>query len=228
MKITILTLFPEIFRDILNYSILKRAQQKRLVEFALVNIRDFAQDKHKSVDDHPYGGGVGMIMRVDIIAKAILSVKSSFHGKEKIVLLDPRGKLFNQSRARIFSKLDHLVLICGHYEGVDERVLSLVDEVISLGDFVLTGGEIPSLAIIEATARLIPGVLTKKEATIDESFTKSLLSYPQYTRPRDYKNLKVPSILLSGNHKKILSWRQSQARYITKSLRPDLLKEKKG
>ena len=226
MTISILTLFPDIIKTSLNYSILKRATEKKLIAFQIINIRDFAQDKHKSVDDHPYGGGPGMILRVDILDRAISFAKDQQPKANSCytVLLDPRGKVFNQSLASQFSKLNHLILVCGHYEGVDERVFDLVDDVVSIGDFVLTGGEIPALALTDSIVRLIPGVLKKEEAVKDESFTSGLLSYPQYTKPIEYNAKKVPAILLSGNHQKISSWRKEKSNQITKKLRPDLLK----
>lgn len=226
MLITILTLFPEVFKDIFSSSILGRAQKKGLVDIRYINIRDFATDTHRSVDDKPYGGGVGMVMRIDVLEKAIESTKASktpqgwpkdspgveesrSKYKEKIVLLDPKGKLFNQATARRYSKLDHLILICGHYEGIDERIVNFVDERISIGKYVLTGGEIPAMVITDSVVRLIPQVLSKKEATLFESFSrKNLLEYPQYTRPENYKGYKVPKVLLSGNHQKIKDWRK--------------------
>lgn len=231
MKITILTLFPEMFQGPFSESILKRAQEKGSIEIKLVNIRDFGIGNHKVVDDKPYGGGIGMVMKVDIIDNAIKSVKDSGlnSNQQKVVLLDPRGKTFVQKTAREFSKLQHLILLCGHYEGFDERVRNLVDETISIGDFVLTGGEIPAMLITDAVARLVAGVL-KDDATVHESFSveageyRQLLEYPQYTTPSDYNGMKVPEILLSGNHAQIEKWRKNEALEITKSHRPDLLK----
>ena len=228
MKITILTLFPEMFVSPLGCSIIKRALDKKILKFKTVNIRDFGIGPHKTVDDRPYGGGVGMVMRGDILDRAIQNsrLRQGFGGqakiRERVVLLDPKGKLFNQKIARRFSRLDHLILVCGHYEGVDERVRKLVDEVISIGDYILTGGEIASLAIVDAVGRLLPGVLKKEEATQFESFTKDLLEHPQYTRPPVYRRMAVPKILLSGDHKKIDEWRKNQATLRTKKVRPDL------
>lgn len=188
-----------------DYSIIKRAQEKKLVEINFVHIRDFASDRYKSVDDHPYGGGVGMIMRVDVVDRALQNLRG------KKILLDPRGETFTQQKARALSKLDDLILICGHYEGVDERVRQLVDETLSIGDYVLTGGEIPAMVIVDSLVRLLPGVL-KTEATKNESFSPSQgLEYPQYTRPEEYKGMRVPELLLSGNHKKINAWRRGRA-----------------
>jgi len=232
MKITILTLFPEMFVGPFSVSILKRAQEKNLLEIQIVNIRDFGTGRHKVVDDRIYGGGLGMVMKVDVIDKAIESCKDARLQKgkeEKIVLLDPRGKPFVQNTAKSLSNLSHLILLCGHYEGVDERVRTLVDETISIGDFVTTGGEIPAMLVTDAVARLISGVL-KDDATKHESFSLGgketlLLEYPQYTTPNDYKGMRVPAVLLSGNHKEIDKWREDQAIKTTKENRPDLLKE---
>lgn len=206
MNITILTLFPDMLRDALNYSIPKRAMEKGIVTIECVNIRDYATDAYKSVDDHPYGGGAGMILRVDVLDRALQKTKG------KRILLDPKGKQYTQKKARELSKLDRLVLVCGHYEGVDERVRALVDEEISIGDYVLSGGEIPALVVVDSIVRLLPGVLKKKEATAEESFSKGLLEYPQYTRPENYKGKRVPKILLSGNHAAIKKWRKENMR----------------
>lgn len=212
MHISILTLFPEMFSGPFDYSIIKRAQEKGLVAIQTINIRDFAFDAYKSVDDHPYGGGVGMVMRVDVIDRAIENAKRKMtNAKCKTILLDPKGTLYSQKKARSFTKLDHLILICGHYEGVDERVKSLVDESISIGDYVLTGGELPAMIVTDTVVRLLPGVL-KEEATINESFSVSrTLEYPQYTRPFEHKQMHVPDILLSGNHKRIEEWKKNNA-----------------
>lgn len=217
MHISILTLFPEMFTGPFDYSIVKRAQEKGLVTLSLVNIRDFATNAYKTVDDHPYGGGVGMVMRVDIIDKALRrTINSKQKTTTRVVLLDPKGKTFDQTKARELSKLDHLILICGHYEGVDERVKSLVDQSLSIGDYVLTGGELPAMVITDSIVRLLPGVL-KDEATSSESFSIHLpsaifhlpiLEYPQYTRPEVYKGMSVPATLLSGDHKKIEHWKK--------------------
>lgn len=245
MRITILTLFPEMFVGPLSESIVKRAQEKGSVEIKLVNIRDFGLGAHKVVDDKPYGGGIGMVMKVDVIDAALQSVKYEKLNQDlqKVVLLDPRGRQFKQPMARAFSKLEHLILLCAHYEGVDERVRSLVDETVSIGDFVVTGGEIPAMLITDAVVRLVSGVL-KDDATVHESFEPhpnpllnppagggegdqgqvSLLEYPQYTTPNDYNGQKVPPILLSGNHQEIDKWRKDKAVELTRTHRPDLLK----
>lgn len=230
MKITILTLFPEMFKGPFEYSIIKRALDKKKVVIEFVNIRRDGIGKHKIVDDTPYGGGTGMILRVDVIDKALQGIKkrSNKKTKQKIILLDARGEKFTQKKAFELSKFEHLILICGHYEGIDERIKDyLVNEVISIGDYVLTGGEIPAMVLTDAVVRLLPQVL-KKEATEFESFSNIsnslLLEYPQYTKPQTYKNLAVPKILLSGDHKKINKWRQEQAIKTTKKQRPDLVK----
>lgn len=256
MKIDILTLFPEMFKGPFDESIIKRAQEKGLVKINIHNLRKWAKDKHKTVDDRPYGGGTGMILMVEPIYNALKDLcrqKEKFktsqntamavNCEEKVILLTPQGKVLNQKMARRFSKLDHLILICGHYEGVDERVREyLVDEEVSIGDYILTGGELPAMVLVDAVTRLIPGVLKKEEAIQFESFSKlkiafrrnpakqanskieNLLEYPQYTRPSNFKGWKVPKILLSGNHKKIEEWRKKQALEKTKKQRPDLIK----
>lgn len=231
MKITILTLFPEMFAGPFSESILKRAQEKGLLEIHLVNIRDFGEGKHKVVDDHPYGGGVGMVMKVDVLAKAIQAVKDPnlSINQQKVVFLDPRGGVFQQKTAQAFSKLEHLILLCGHYEGIDERTRSFIDMTVSIGDFVLTGGEIPAMLITDSVARLVEGVL-KPDATEHESFKKTsegqlLLEHPQYTFPREYKGMRVPEVLLSGNHQKIDEWKEKESRSLTQKYRKDLLKK---
>lgn len=222
MKISVLTLFPEMFNGPFDYSIIKRARDKKIVEIKYVNIRDFGIGEHKIVDDKPYGGGKGMILRVDVLEKAIAKTKDKklTTKNQKVILLDPHGKTFNQKMAKKLSNLQHLILICGHYEGVDNRILNFIDESISVGDFVVTGGEIPAMLVIDAVVRLIKGTL-KKEVTENESFSP-FLEYPQYTKPRVYKDLSVPEILLSGNHKKISEWRKRLSLKNTLKLRPDL------
>lgn len=214
MTVTILTLFPELFSPVLSSSILGRAQNKKLLEIRLINIRDFATDKHQSVDDRPYGGGAGMLLRVDILYNAIQAARIRKYGKsEKIILTDPAGKIFNQAAACRYSHLAHLIIIAGHYEGFDARINNFVDEKISIGKYVLTGGEIPAMAIVDAVARLTPRVLAKTQAITDESFTKpGQKEYPQYTRPEVFKGLKVPPVLLSGNHKEIEKWKEEKSR----------------
>ncbi|HSA84283.1 MAG TPA: tRNA (guanosine(37)-N1)-methyltransferase TrmD [Patescibacteria group bacterium] len=235
MKISILTLFPEMFAGPFDYSIVKRAKEKGLVEIEFINIRDFGEGKHKIVDDTEYGGGIGMLMRVDIIHKAIQAAKNSFSQqsnnetiKQSVVLLSAAGKTFKQTQAKEFSKLDHLILICGHYEGIDDRIKKYIDEEVSIGDFVLTGGEIPAMLIADSVTRLIKDVLPEG-ATEDESFSEQngekLLEYPHYTKPQEYDEQKVPEVLLSGDHKKIATWRHQRAKERTTAIRPDLLKK---
>lgn len=229
MRITILTLFPDMFSGPFQHSIIKRAQEKRMVTIHLVNIRDFALDRHGTVDDRPYGGGVGMILRVDVVDRALRSTKHEIrHTKlaTRTILLDPQGIPYTQDKAQELSTLDHLILICGHYEGVDERIRKLVDEELSVGDYILTGGEIAAMAVTDSTVRLIPGVLAKEFATHTESFTDRSLEYPQYTRPARYKRLRVPPILMTGNHARIEAWRKRESKRRTKIRRPDILEAK--
>ena len=222
MKIDILTLFPKMFQGPFGESIVKRAQEKELVKVQIHNLRDWAIDKRGTVDDRPYGGGAGMILMIQPIYDAIESLKSKIKSsKSKIILLTPRGKTFNQKKAQELSQLDEIILICGHYEGFDERIRNFVDEEISIGNFVLTGGEIPAMAITDTIVRLLPGVLKKEEANQVESFSpgltklagssfksQALIEYPQYTRPEEFHGLKAPEVLLSGNHQKILEWKR--------------------
>ncbi len=230
MKISILTLFPEMFSGPFDASIIKKARERNLVEIRLINIRDFGIGKHRLVDDTPYGGGVGMIMRVDVLHKAIQAAKDPQipEGKEKVILLTPDGTLYTQRIAESFAQFKHLILVCGHYEGVDERIKAFVDYEISIGDFILTGGEIPAMAITDSVVRLIPGVF-KTGVTESESFSlrdeggKTLLEYPLYTKPPEYLGMKVPNILLSGDHAKIKQWRYEQALKKTRQKRPDLI-----
>lgn len=226
MYITILTLFPDMFQGPLTKSILARAQKQNIVTISFVNIRDFACDKHKSVDDHPYGGGVGMILRVDVVDRALQSIKCHVSDiKYHTILLDAGGKTYTQKKAKELSGVDHLILVCGHYEGIDERIRSLVDEEISIGDYVLTGGEIPAMVLVDSIVRLLPGTLKKEGVTTNESFSgkKLFLEYPQYTQPQTYKRMSVPDILLSGHHEHIEKWKQQQAQRKTKKNRSDLL-----
>jgi tRNA (guanine37-N1)-methyltransferase len=224
MKFIILTLFPEAFQSYLNVSLLARAQAHELIEIETYNLRDWGEGVHKSVDARPYGGGAGMVLRVDIIAKALKSLKVKKGKKGQVIaLMTPQGKTFNQKLAKSLTKTKTLVLICGRYEGFDERVRDLVDMEISIGDFVLTGGEIPALAILDAVARLVPGVVGKEESLVQESFSENMLEYPQYTRPEVFNKKKVPEVLRSGNHAKIEQWRKAEALKRTKKRRPDLL-----
>lgn len=223
MKIDIITLFPEMFKGPFSESIVKRAQEKNLLKIKIHNLRKWTKDKHKTVDNHSFGGGVGMVLMIEPIYKAIKELKEK---ESKVILLTPQGKVLKQKRAEKLSKEKHLIFICGHYEGVDERIREkLVDEEISIGDYILTGGELPAMVVIDNITRLIPKVLNKEEASQIESFSfKGLLEYPQYTRPSNFKGWKVPEILLSGNHKKIEEWREKEALEKTKKRRPDLLK----
>lgn len=227
MKITIISLFPEMFSSPFKYSIIKRAIEKKIISLNFLNLRDFGIGKHKTVDDTPYGGGRGMVLRVDVLHKAIEKAKDKklTKNKEKIILLTPTGIRYNQKTAMEYSNLKHLIIICGHYEGFDERVNKYIDEKLSVGDFILTGGEIGAMLIIDSVARLVKGVI-KEESFQKESFSP-LLEHPHYTKPRTYDKKSVPDIILSGNHGKIDDWRKEQSLKITKKVRPDLLKIKK-
>ena len=225
MRIDVLTLFPEICDNFLSESIIGIARQENKVELNFINIRDFSKDKHKKVDDTPYGGGMGMVMSPDPIYDAYLSTIKD-NKKPHTVYLSPKGKTFNQQKAVELSKLEHVVLLCGHYEGIDQRVIDkIIDEEISLGDFVLTGGEIAAVAVADSIIRLLPGVLTNEECFTEESHFNGLLEYPHYTRPYIWQNEKVPDILLSGHHKKINDWRREQSLLITRKRRPDMLEK---
>lgn len=243
MKFIIITLFPESFTSYLNVSLLKRALKKELIRIELKNLRDWGEGPHKSVDARPYGGGAGMVLRADIIDKALKSLKLKKGKKgQAIILLTPQGKKFDQAHARKLSKNKTIVLICGRYEGFDERIRGLVDMEISLGDFVLTGGEIPALAVLDTVARLVPGVVGKSESLLQESFSayaqgsggsaeglseggsEKMLEYPQYTRPEVFKKQRVPKVLLTGHHAKIEHWRKTEALKRTKKRRPDLIR----
>lgn len=222
MKFDVLTLFPEMF-DVFNYSIINRAKEKHILEVNIHNIRDFTSNKHKKVDDYPYGGGAGMVMQAEPIYNTIDSLKEQYGYKPYTILMSPRGKRYSQNIAKDLMDKRHIALICGHYEGIDERIMPLIDMEISIGDFVLTGGEIASMAIIDSVSRLIPGVLSKEESFEDESFYEGLLEYPQYTRPEDFKGMRVPDVLISGHHEKIKQWRRLQSLKVTLERRPDLL-----
>ena len=221
MKIDILTIFPDMFAGPFAESILRRAQDKKLVKIKIHNLRRWAKDRHKTVDDRPFGGGPGMVMRVDIIDKALTALGSGHK-----ILLTPQGKTFNQQAVASLSRKKHLILVAGHYEGFDERVRNLVDEEISIGDYILTGGELAAMVVVDAVVRLIPGVVGEKESVKEESFSRALggLEYPHYTRPAYYKGKKVPEVLLSGDHTAISKWRAEQAKKRTKQRRPDLLR----
>lgn len=225
MKITFITLFPEIYPPLLNFSILKRAQAKGLVEFEVINLREFGIGVHQVVDDRPYGGGAGMVLKPEVLAAAWKSIKKS-EGAHTI-LTSASGAPYKQSRARELSQMDHIIIICGHYEGVDQRFIdNYVNEEISIGDYVLTGGELPSFIIADSITRLIPGVLEKSDATINESYESNLLEYPHYTRPDNFEGKTIPEVLVSGNHKEIDDWRQKQSEEKTRKIRPDLLSKR--
>lgn len=224
MRFDIITIFPEIMKPILNESILKRAQASKKISVHVHDLRDYTADKHRKVDDRPFGGGPGMVMGPQPIFDAVKKIKGK--RKAKVILTCPKGKPLTQKLVKQLSKAKNLVIICGHYEGVDERVRQrLVDESISIGDYVLTGGELPALVIVDAVARLIPGVLGRAASLNDESFEGPLLEYPQYTRPANFRGIKVPNVLLSGHHQTIEKWRQEQSLATTKKYRPDLLKK---
>ncbi len=222
MKFDVLTLFPEMFEP-LKTSIIGRAEKDKKIDINYTNIREFSKDKHKKVDDTPYGGGAGMVMKPDVIYDAYLSLEDRENAK--VIYLSPKGKTLNQEMVKCLSKENHLILLCGHYEGVDQRVLDeIVDEEISIGDYVLTGGELPAMVLIDSVSRYVDGVLAQG-STYEESFSQNLLEYPQYTRPEVFLGKTVPEVLKSGNHENIRKWRLEQSLHITKQKRPDLLKE---
>lgn len=224
MKIHILTLFPEMFQ-VFNHSIINRAVQNEILSINTVNIRDYSANKHKKVDDYPYGGGAGMVMTPQPIVDCINAVKAV--NKGKVIFLGPRGKTFNQETANELSKEEELIFICGHYEGIDERVYKHIDEEISLGDFVLTGGEMACIPVVDSICRLIPGVLSTSESFMEESFYEGVLEYPQYTRPECFEGVSVPEVLLSGHHENVRKWRRLQSLKLTQERRPDLFKKLK-
>ena len=220
MKFDVLTLFPEMF-EILNQSIIGKAIEKDIIDINLINIRDFSKDKHKKVDDTPYGGGAGMVMKPDVVYDAYQSVTDK---DTKVIYMSPQGKPLNQKKVEELSKENHLIILCGHYEGIDQRVLDkIVDEEISIGDYVLTGGEIPAMVLIDSVSRYVEGVL-KEDSIKEESFSNGLLEYPQYTRPEVFEGMKVPEVLLSGHHENIEKWRKEKSLEMTKKKRPELLK----
>ncbi|MEX3458074.1 tRNA (guanosine(37)-N1)-methyltransferase TrmD [Staphylococcus hominis] len=224
MKIDYLTLFPEMFDDVLNQSILKRAQDKNIIEVNTVNFRDYAENKHNQVDDYPYGGGQGMVLKPEPVFNAMKDLKHT--DKTRVILMCPQGRPFSQAIAEELSEAEHIVFICGHYEGYDERIReNLVTDEISMGDYVLTGGELPAMTMTDAIVRLIPGVLGNEQSHQDDSFSDGLLEFPQYTRPREYKGMTVPDVLLSGNHANIEKWRHEQKLIRTLHKRPDLLEK---
>lgn len=228
MRIDILTLFPEMVDGVLSESIIGRARKNGYIEINCINIRDFSKDKHRRVDDYPYGGGTGMVMQAQPIYDACQSIINSSDTKPVIIYMSPQGKVFNQKTAKKLAQYEHIVLLCGHYEGVDERVIEeVVDFELSVGDYVLTGGELPAIVVADCVSRLVPGVLANEEAYTEESHYNGLLEYPQYTRPPEFMGRKVPEVLLSGHHKNITEWRREQSILRTKQKRPDLLGEDK-
>lgn len=228
MRIDVLTIFPKMFYPVLGESILKRAIEKKLLEVYIHDIRSFSHDKHRKVDDKPFGGGPGMVIKAQPVFEAIEFInKQKRYLKKRVVLLSPAGKKFSQIIAHELSKEEQLILICGHYEGIDERVTTLITDEISIGDYVLTCGEIPAFVLIDSVARLLPDVVGDSQSLEDESFSNGLLEYPHYTRPANFKGLKVPAVLLSGDHKRIEKWRRHQALKKTVKNRPDLVVENK-
>lgn len=223
MKFDVLTLFPEMFEP-MKHSIIERASEKDLIDINLINIRDFSKDKHKHVDDTPYGGGAGMLIRPDVVYDAYSSVSEE---NAKVIYMSPKGKVLNQNMVKELSKESHLIILCGHYEGIDQRVLDeIVDEEISIGDYVLTGGELPAMVLIDSVSRYVDGVLSNS-STVEESFSgeDKLLEYPEYTRPSEFHGMKVPEVLTSGNHQEIARWRREQSLITTYKKRPELLNE---
>lgn len=222
MKFDVLTLFPDMFSS-LGESVIGRARENKLIEINLINIRDFSKDKHKKVDDTPYGGGAGMVIRPDVVYDAYNSIKNK---DAKVIYMSPKGKVLNQEKVKQLSNQKHLIIICGHYEGIDQRVLDeIVDEEISIGDYVLTGGELPAMVLIDSVSRYVKGVLND-ESTSEESFSNNLLlEYPQYTRPEEFRGKKVPEVLISGHHENIKKWREEKSIEITRNNRPDLLEK---
>lgn len=227
MKINILTLFPEFFDSLQTHSIVGRAIRDKKIELIVHNLRDWASDSYRSVDDRPYGGGPGMLLRVDVVAPAIADIRANCGGGAKVILTTPQGQVYKQRVAKELSMEENLIIVCGHYEGWDERIREYVDMEISVGDYVLTGGEIPAMVIVDSVSRLLPGVLGDDNSSVEESHSinsgQALLEYPQYTRPETYDGRTVPEILLSGHHVKINKWRKSKTKMRTQKCRPDLV-----
>lgn len=224
MKFDVLTLFPQMFQA-MKESVIGKAIEKELIDINLINIRDFSKDKHKKVDDTPYGGGAGMVIRPDVVYDAYNSIEKK--EEAKVIYLSPQGKVLNQQKVESLSEEEHIILLCGHYEGIDQRVIDeIADEEISIGDYVLTGGELPAMVLIDSVSRYIEGVLNES-STEEESFSRGLLEYPQYTRPEEFLGIRVPEILKSGHHANIKKWREEQSIKITGEKRPDLLKNVK-
>ncbi len=224
MRVDIITLFPSMFKNPFNESMIKRAKEKGILKIKLHDLRQFTHDKHRTVDDAPYGGGAGMVMKPRPLFEAVEKIKEEIDSSSRVILLSPQGRPLNQEKVKELAKERVLIFICGHYEGVDERVREhLVDEEISLGDYVLTGGELAAMVVVDAVARMLPGVLGSEDSARENSFYKGLLDYPQYTRPSDFRGWKVPSVLLSGNHQKVKEWRRKKMLEATLRKRPDLL-----
>ena len=226
MNYYVLTLFPEMIYNGLNHSIIKKAIENNIINIKCINIRDFSNNKHNQVDDYAYGGGAGMVMKPEPVYNSYLSIRDKVKEGTKVLYMTPQGKTFNQKMAQDLSKEEDLIILCGHYEGIDERVIEeIVTDEISIGDFILTGGELPAMILIDSISRLVPSVLGKEESFLNESFSDNLLEYPNYTRPFIFNDKKVPEILLSGNHKKIEEWKKQQALIRTYKKRPDLLEK---
>lgn len=228
MRIDILTLFPDMCKSVLSESIIGRAQQNSIIRIEYHNIRDYTYDKHRRVDDEPYGGGMGMLMKAEPIYDCFRSICNTLNEKPRFIYMSPQGLPFTQKKAKELSKHDNIAILCGHYEGVDQRVIDeLIDEQISIGDYVLTGGELPALVLVDAISRMIPGVLSNLECFQEESHYNNLLEYPQYTRPSEWRGRKVPEVLLSGHHENIQKWRQRESLLKTFNLRPDIIEKEK-
>jgi len=230
VRIDIITLFPGMFESVLGESILKRARAKGALEVKIHDLRDWTRDNHRTADDKPFGGGPGMVMKVEPVHRALKDIVPEVKNKRsevRVILLTPQGKKLEQKEVKKIAKYKRLILVCGHYEGVDERIRNLVDEEVSIGDYILTCGELPAMVLIDAAARLIPGVLGHSSSTVCESFEDGLLEYPQYTRPAEYMGMKVPDVILSGDHKRIEKWRSAEALKRTSERRPDLLKRRR-
>ncbi|MBU8877809.1 tRNA (guanosine(37)-N1)-methyltransferase TrmD [Bacillus sp. FJAT-29790] len=224
MKIDVLTLFPEMFAGVLGHSILKKAAENKAVEYNVVNFRDYADNKHQTVDDYPYGGGAGMVLKPQPIFDAVADLQKKGGSSPRVILLCPQGERYTQKKAEELANLEHLIFVCGHYEGYDERIReTVVTDEISIGDYVLTGGELGAMTVIDSVVRLLPGVLGKEESHIQDSFSTGLLEHPHYTRPADFRGMKVPDVLLSGNHRLIDEWRTKESLRRTVLRRPDLL-----
>ena len=225
MLIDIITLFPEMFTGVFGESIIKRAVDKNILSVRFTQLRDFAFDKHRQVDDSPFGGGAGMVLKPEPVYRAVRDVlsRSDENSSRKIIITDPSGTVFNQSKAKELAALEQIIFICGHYEGFDARIYDLADELISIGDYVLTGGELPAMVIVDAVARMLPDVLGSAESATTDSFFDGMLGFPQYTRPREFEGKAVPEVLLSGNHAEIKKWSEAQALTLTRARRPDLI-----